>query len=233
MSFMSMFFGGDGGESRRQQKENTIQAGGIVGDSIAAYGTNRERIATQFAGNLSSARAKMGASGASAEGAAWHGIKRGLVRGRNEALSSVQAEEDVFRQGTAFKLVREDFERMGTVNKWSSLSYSSRMSNPDGTQRINAESSLTGESYMTTAQQAMLRTGVREDRKGFEEYAESLRPSFKEYEKYRFGSSQDKAAFSDSMTARIEASNLKYDRHVKMREAEAFAGNKFNSRGRN
>lgn len=209
MGWLSSLFGG-GGARRRQEKENAMQSFDIAQDSITAYGNNRSIIAEQFAGNLSTARARMGASGVDTQGSAWQGIMGGLVRGRDEALGKVQAEETAFRQGTAFKLVREDFERMGEVKMVGGRSASKSRDATAGTMSFVSKSSVTGESYLTDEQRGMLRSGG--GRRDMEKYAESIRPSFAEYEKYRFGSAEDKAAFSDSMTSRIEASNLKWDR---------------------
>ena len=212
MSMFSMFFG-DGGKYEAKRR-STIQAGELFKSSYEAYGTNRTQIAEQFAGNVSSARARMGASGANIEGPVWQGILGNLTLGRDEALASVQADEDAFKEGTAYRLTQEDFNRMGSVSK-------SRATGKDmvggGVYTLNPDSTMTGESYFTDEQKDMLITTSMSS--GLYGYANDLKPTFEEYAKFRFGSDEEKAAFSDSMTSRIEASNLKFEKDEAIKRA--------------
>jgi len=209
MGMFDMFFG-DGGEYEAKRR-NTKSAHDLFGRSGAAYTGNREQIGTQYGKDLSAARARMGASGASStEGPAWQRIVGGLSSRRDEALARVQGEQDVFEASTSYQLVREDFASMGQVKQI-------RKSRPmDGGQSKGREAyyvptyqaeGMTGESFLNDEQKGMVKDSGLSTRS---DYAASIKPSWEEYQEFRFGSDEDKAAFSDSMTSRIEASNIKY-----------------------
>ena len=75
---------------------------------------------------------------------------------------------------------------------------------------LTGRSKLTGETYFTDEQLEMLNTKGRSPTDLWA-YAESIKPTYEEYLDFRFGTDEQKAAFSDSMTARIEASNKQYE----------------------
>lgn len=189
-------------EADKQDKANLEQAYGIYGEAYAGYSDRREQVDTDYQSSMSSARAAMAASGARLEGVSWETITGGIARERDESLSTIEADETAFRAGTAYGMVKEDFERMTG----------------------SGIGSRTGESFLTDKQRGMIRPD--------QDYGD-IKPSFDEYEKYRFGTAEDKAAFSDSMTARIEASNLKYDRGAQMRSVNDASRTEFLRGGNN
>lgn len=210
MGWTSMIFGGyDKASSRRLQQENLEEAGTLIEESKTAWADNRDQIHAQFKDRLSTARAKMGASGFTMGSGAWESIYGGLVRGRDEALGKLQTEEADFREGAAYQVVKEDFEATGlelSINANQGKKPSDY--DPDIEYSVNVKSPTSGKSYLTEEQQGMLLTS-KTGGASFRGYVDDLKPSFEEYEKFRFGSDEEKAAFSDSMTTRIEASNIK------------------------
>jgi len=208
---------------------NVQEAFSIVGDSVEAYGENRRMIGAQYTDEQSAARARMGASGFRFEGTAWEGIRGNLIRKRDEAYKSVDEEEEHFKGGTAYRMVREDFERMGTITAHVPTKAKGSGDYGSGEEStyysLSGESAISGESYFTKEQRGkVLEHGSQSE---LFEYAVSLRPTFDEYLKFRFGSDEDKAAFSDSMTTRIEASNVKYARSLSMKRIEQASKNTF------
>lgn len=186
-----------------QKRANLKAAYSAADQAYASYGANKERIIGSYNTGLANARAKLGASGMNTEDTAWQGMTGKLVRNRDEDMGAVEERQKLFKGGEAYKLVKEDFKkRMGL----------------SGGGRISTVSASSGEGYFTDEQKGMLQSYTPDPNSvsgGYyaptmTKYARSLKPTWKEYEKYRFGTAQEKAAFSDSMTARIEASNKKY-----------------------
>lgn len=184
---------------------------GVVGDAYEAYGENRRLITDQHTDEMANARARMGASGVGFEGSAWQNISGNLTDKRDDALAILSEEEDIFAGGTAMSLVRQDFAAMGVSARRPDKGegggdYGSGRQRT--TYTYTGKSAATGESFLTEEQQKMVRT------KGSAGlvymYGAEFKPTFEEYLKFRFGTDEEKAAFSDSMTARIEASNKKY-----------------------
>lgn len=94
--------------------------------------------------------------------------------------------------------------------------------------RLFGSSSYTGETYLSDEQKSNMLTSSQVGSK-YAEYAASIKPSFDEYLEFRFGSDEEKAAYSDSMDSRIEASNLKYGNIGNMEMVSDSLASRFNS----
>ena len=223
--------GGNGSERRRLKREATKQSYAF-GKELYAYeqdvtkslADNRGEIDTRFNEAMGAARAQYsGSTSAGTEfSGSWLQIEGKLIRERDRAYKDLEESESLFREetallrsGPAYEWVREDYEYMSAIV--SKTSGSHKDDSRSTSYSIRGEG-RTGQSIYTAEQREKLRGYSHSGQfrapygKIYEQYAEMLKPGMAEFEKYTYGSEEDKAQFVKDTDARIEAANTWYDR---------------------
>ena len=206
---------------RRKQIEYTKASYSYAEQAFSYLGQGREQVGETYQRELASGRARFGASGASLEGSAWESVQGEALRKRDEALEGLGLEEEQFRATESYKLFGQDYERM--LGGVTSRKREGGAEEGETVTRYGVgRTGITGESIFTPEQQKKLQTykhkGVADKSGGltsFKEYSSMITPSLEEWEKARFGSDEDRTAFSSMLDERIEKANVWYDQKKK------------------
>jgi len=220
-------FGGSAGKKRRRAeavrfKKNTKQAYTIGGDTYASL-RNKQLTAEQtYAVNNASDLARLGASGRRLTEGERTRITGSNASTRDSTLEQISIEEDSFRNSTAYEFLQKDYDYMSQANISNARNPNSRVDNDYiRTFSVRTEG-RTGESFYTDEQKDMLRSyeshtqnvsgrGSNDSGVEFREYMAAVTPTMDEFFQGRYGNDKDKAAYEDTVTARITAANTVYD----------------------
>jgi hypothetical protein len=185
---------------RAQSQANTKQAYGIGQDTYSMISQGREDAQAGFQQDQSTTRARFAASGGKLEGSAWESATGENVRRRDDKLSSIQIEEDKWRGSEAYSLFKDDFNAMTDDNIWSKSKVGASLWSSKQQNKIQGRDAAGGD---------------------YAEYMAKVKPSIQEYEKFRFGSAEDKTAYAQGMDQRIE----KADKWLSGKQAERSLAN--------
>ncbi len=213
---LGSFFGSKAGKKRRDAEykalvANTKQAYKIGDQTFAGLKKSREDIGKKYKQELASSQARYAASGARLEGAGYQRLLGSVSKTRDAALAETDTQEDKFRKSEAFKFIKQDYEYLTKTNRFSNgPGY-----NDEGYQYSLRTNGRAGTGFFTDEQKEKLQTLDTSKKQGvekaFAQYANSINPTFEQYEKFKFGSDDDKAQFESDMTRRINQANTAYD----------------------
>lgn len=231
------FFGGSRARKKRRKAEKQQRMSSMrsvrdtVGEQVAHIRKQKTDLGKAFDRDVSSAKAKFAASGASLGSGSWDAVYGSLVKERDTEMSAIAESEAAFRESETYKMYQENLTDAQGI-KVTQLGKRGSSQN----QARYQISGITGagEDLYTKEQRAMLRqyTGSGGPGDLFKEYAAKVGPSMEDYEKYAFGSAEDKTAFSQLMTDRINEANKWYDTQLAASQVTKANENKFNYTGR-
>ena len=209
------------GERMRAKRKATRQSYQFGQDVFNYARETRENIETQFERDVSLLTARSAASGGVAIDSL--NLQKGkLVQERDVALGNLNEEVQTFRESESYKWLKKDYRLTTGVDPGrkslgrGEFTYNYQVGQEGRTHQV----AFTPE--MRKKMQTMKGNPNRYEIELFEAYADRIRPSLGQYEKFVFGDKVDREAYVSNLNQRIDEANIWYKKQQEVLKAEAI-----------
>lgn len=204
-----------GNDDRKKARRKVTKLSYEFGKEVLDYtNKSREQIGKTFRSKRASTVAQMAGSGIVAEGPTFRSAEGSLIRERDAALTTLDAELDEFATGPNMEWVRNDIDYMMNVSGFGEgRTGQTAFSDSEGNQygSIGAP----GEGRVTAAQGRDAEPGAYAG-VSRSKYMEKVKPDVGLYLRSLYGSDEDKATYAADMKGKILEANKWRDQKMQL-----------------